>query len=63
MQISRILVEKNLNFIFYQGFCFMSPAGRDQQFCYAQRQAGDTNFEESLVFGAGARRDRALPLA
>jgi len=41
----------------------MSPAGRDQQFCCAQRVAGDTDFEESVVFGARARRNRGLPLA
>jgi hypothetical protein len=60
MQISKIQVGKKLNVIFYQGFCFMSRAGRDQHFCCAQMVAGDTNFEESLVFGARARGNRGL---
>jgi hypothetical protein len=62
MQISKILVRKKLNLIFYQGFCFMSPASRDQHFCYAQSGAGDTDFEESFVSGAKARRNRGLSL-
>lgn len=41
----------------------MSRTGRDLHFSYEQGTARDTDFEESLAFGARARGDRGLPLA
>jgi len=59
MQISKTQVGKKLNVIFYQGFCFMSPAGRDQhsaankarRVTQASKKAGYSALERAGIEG------------